>query len=248
MVYAVVSHAGGVNPNGNANTPNQNIYQLFRSANGGSTWGSVTLPPEYMGDAGHYANAVLIFTNTNGTQSVFVGGKKGVYRSNDAGVTWVNVTTDAAGNAPAYSVHTFVQSGTTLLAGTDGGLFAFDTVAGTWSSLNSNMANSQVISVGVDPNTPTTLYAGSQAGGISKTTGSEAWNRVDNGGTLQPYGGQVWVNPTNPSIVYAISQQGPISNPGINLNGFVSTSVGGLLIKSVDGGATRTRPRSPASS
>jgi photosystem II stability/assembly factor-like uncharacterized protein len=79
----------------------------------------------------------------------------------------------------------------------------------TWSVINNGLTDKHVLTLVVDPMTPSTLYVGTCNGGDCKggifksVDGGESWMPINNGLTAD---WSIWVlaiDPTNPSILYA---------------------------------------------
>jgi len=121
------------------------------------------------------------------------------------------------------------QTPTTLYAGTYGGGAAgsygggvFKSVDGgaTWSAVNTGLTDFDILSLAIDPQTPTTLYVGTYNDGVFKSTdGGATWNPVNTGlTTTKVYA--LAVDPQTPATLYA------------------GTEYGGGVFKSTDGGGT----------
>jgi autotransporter-associated beta strand protein len=232
-VFASVSESA-MEDGSHQSGPTQNILAVYYRAphtqNAADTWARVNLPVGVFGNAGHYANALKIMI-INNAPVVFIGGRNGVFRSNDLGTTWLDVGINANLISVPYSVQTMTESAGQLLAGTDGGLFSYNPTTNAWTSLNGNMGNSLVNGLAVNSNDFTSITAGTQSGGIvQSTSGSLVWNRVDPR-TNRPYGGQVLIDPTNPQVLYAFTAAGPAEAMGYDVDERYNGVNGGELRK-----------------
>jgi hypothetical protein len=188
-----------------------------------------------MGNQGQYDSAILL----DGSGRLYVAGEWGILYTQDGGQNWVIFTQDASGNAPAADFHSlaFGADGTSLLAGTDGGIWSWDTTvgqggSGRWTDLNSNLATSLLSGIAGIPSDATRGYVSSQASGTDQFNNAQPWPMVDDasGFGVSPYGDTVRVDPNNPSTVYA----------WVNTSELVGQSGTATLRKSTDGGKTWT--------
>lgn len=104
---------------------------------------------------------------------------------------------------------------------TDGdGVFKSTDGGASWTAVNAGLSVLDVLTMAIDPRTPSTLYVGTRGGGVFKSIdGGENWGARP--GT-HPVVRSLAIDPVNPSIIYA------------------GASWGGLF-KSFDGGASWTR-------
>src|SRR2546422_10969582 len=72
--------------------------------------------------------------------------------------------------------------------------------------VNTGLSAASVLALAIDPATPTTLYAGTEAGGFKSTNGGGSWTAV-NSGLPDPRFGATMValviNPATPTTLYA---------------------------------------------
>ena len=97
----------------------------------------------------------------------------------------------------------------------------------TWTPVNNGLTNGVVTSLAINPLQPTTLYAGTNGGGVFRSlNGGESWTAVNNGLTSLNVAALA-VNPQNSSILYAaIPGQGVFRsiNAGASWAGFGVTA------------------------
>jgi autotransporter-associated beta strand protein len=230
----------------------QGILDIQRSTDFGQTWRIITAPPlvtdylnnpvNYQGNQGYYDSAALVDANDR----LYVAGEWGVLYTPNAGAAWVPFTKDSAGNAPAANFHALAlrSDGLQLFAGTDGGIWGWDTTlgnpnSGDWTDLNSNLATALANSVAGIPGDPTHAYVSTQASGTDQFNNVQPWPMVDDDGSAplprfddvqypSPYGSSVAVNPNSPSTVYAWIQDSQVAgHPDLS-----------TLRESTDGGKT----------
>jgi hypothetical protein len=170
---------------------------------------------------------------------------------------WVGIGPDS-GNIEALAIDP--QNSKTLYAGTPGGLFKSTDGAATWRLSNYGLPTpnigyapaSTVTSLAIDPQTPSTIYAGVRgisihgcsgqcnipvSGGIFKSTDSGAtWSAINAGLETESYLGSLTIDPWNTTTVYAATSHAisPLCVPGPPC----SQGYGSGVFKTMDGGAT----------
>ena len=99
-----------------------------------------------------------------------------------------------------------------------------------WSAVNTGLTNTVVYALAIDPATPSTLYAGTDGGGVFKSTnGGAAWSAVNTGLTATDVHALA-IDPATPSTLYAGTTGGGV---------FKSTNGGGAW-SAVNTGLTNT--------
>ena len=149
-----------------------------------------------------------------------------VFKSTNAGESWTNLDT----GIPTLTVlaidpvdPTILYAGIAKLYGTEGGVFKSIDAGETWTAANVGIRNHSVRGLVIDPDRPTTLYAGATPDFSAEVTdvfksinGGASWGQVND----IDYVSSLAIDPNSPTTVYA----------------------GGLdrVYKSVDGGETWT--------
>ncbi|MCP3960309.1 MAG: hypothetical protein GY719_20900 [bacterium] len=200
----------------------------------------------------------------------------GVFKSVDGGATW----SAASGGLTDRTILNLVidpQNPTTLYAGTalPDGLFKSTDGGDTWSAASGGLflpllagktspPSPGVVALAIDPQTPTTLYAGADAGVYKTTDGGDSWSRAGDPLALDGFTVlKLAVDPQTPTNIYAVTFFGGVykSTDGGDTwnaanNGLTSLSISVLAIdpqtpttlyagttdsgvfKSIDGGST----------
>lgn len=199
---------------------------ILKSMDGGVTWNAA-----HTGIVGG-AHTLVIDPATPSTLYVATEGfEGGVYKSTNGGGNWfranTGLTTDPTGLPHAFGQALAIdpKQPTTLyvglrsyLGGFGGGVFKTTNSGGNWSSINTNLMNTYINTLAIDPATPATLYLGSKYTGVYKSTnGGQSWSRSNTGLTDFDIAALA-VDPITPTILYAGT-----SNLGI----FKSTNSGG---------------------
>ncbi|HYE15515.1 MAG TPA: SBBP repeat-containing protein, partial [Pyrinomonadaceae bacterium] len=171
---------------------------LHKSTDGGATWQKLAAAgvtfPTFGTLAVHPSNPSVIYTaNNNAT-----------FRSTDGGATFAEVPLSAFG-AAARCVEFDPTNSSVIYLCISSGVYKSTDDGATWSLLNSGLTNSNVLSLAVDPQTTTTLYAGTFGGGVFKSTnGGASWSPANNG--VSPLSTRnvsaIAVDPSSPSTLY----------------------------------------------
>src|SRR5437667_308531 len=118
--------------------------------------------------------------------TLYVSTGGGVFKSTDGGGNWRSVLVLSPGTfvlALAIDPQTpmTVYAGTIDATTTGSGHGVFKSTDGgeSWSAVNTGLSNQAVHALAVDPQTPTTVYAGTQGGGVGQGADGEArWGAV----------------------------------------------------------------------
>jgi photosystem II stability/assembly factor-like uncharacterized protein len=140
----------------------------------------------------------------------------GVFKSTDGGAHWSAINTGIT--APFITALALdVQTPTTVYAGTSGidvwGVFKSTDGGAHWSVSNAglppalNNTSSAVSVLVVDPQTPATLYAGTNVGVFKSTDGGSFWN-ASNTGLTDLFVTALTVDPQTPATLYVATLAG----------------------------------------
>lgn len=197
---------------------NYQIHGLYRTVDGGDSWGEVNISPDMgnaMGGFGWYFGQVRINPQDEGEISIL---GVDLWTTNDGGANWYMSTPPWW----QYSVHAdkhdmiYLESGDILLA-TDGGLYRADSDLSNWEDVES-LPNTQFYRVAINPHNPGYYTGGAQDNGT--TTG----NLDEINDWVRDYGGdgfQAIYDPYNNLRVYAETQNGNIVvNDGVEWSNF----------------------------
>jgi photosystem II stability/assembly factor-like uncharacterized protein len=184
-------------------------FRAHRTTTEGMTWQTVAAG---LGQGFVFALAV----DPRAPATVYAGGGVGVFKSTDRGQSWMPANQGLA-NRFVFALVADPSVAETLYAGTGGGVFESRDGARSWRS--AGLAGSDVRALSVVPGSPRAVYAGTESGGVFKTTnGGDTWLAV---GAGLPGAGiaALSVHPADPRTVYAGTR-------------------GAGLFKSADGGAS----------
>ena len=84
-----------------------------------------------------------------------------------------------------------------------GGVFKSTNGGTNWTAINTGLTNTYVYALAIDPQTPDTLYAGTDGGGVFKSTnGGTNWTAI-NTGLTNTYVSALAIDPQTPETLYA---------------------------------------------
>ncbi len=145
---------------------------LYKTTDGGAHWAALTLGPTTQPDVSNAVSALAI--DPRGTGTVFAGASL-LYRSSDAGRTWVPVL---LARVIAIAVHpsapdvVYATDGSDLYKSTDAGFNWTHSTPGLWP----------IDALALDPLSPATVYLGSNGKGVARSTdGGATWTRINGG-------------------------------------------------------------------
>lgn len=133
-----------------AGGPFSNDYGLYSSTNNGVNWTSIV--PQYS----FYPDAITVI-DTN----IFAGTYGfGMHYSHNGGASWNNVNTGLPADTHGFIyITTMINIGTTLIAGTDSGIYISSNYGTNWFSFNNGLVPPYLSVSALAVNGPT-LYAG----------------------------------------------------------------------------------------
>ena len=170
---------------------------------------------------------------------LLAGTDEGVFLSTDTGWSWEENDEGLTNSV----IHTLAidppTTGTMYVyAGTDAGVFKAQLGIGIWSPL---VLGDTILSLAIDPTTPSTIYAGGEDGIYKSTNSGEDWNTILsvslNVHTLA-------IDPVTPSTIYAGTDYGVLksTNSGVdwgNVNGIIPLTTS-IYILAIDPQAPST--------
>jgi photosystem II stability/assembly factor-like uncharacterized protein len=187
-----------------------------RSLDGGVTW-TRPAPPEGWGT---WPRVTSLLVDPAIPSTVYCGTPAGVYRSEDAGATWVS-TSSRFDDGAAVALAASVAEPTTIYALVDGvwRISKSSDRGASWSRVMAGL-NWNVRSIAVDPLLPGIIYAGTYGGGVFRSAdGGASWAPMNEGLThpdvlclaLDPQAGRTLYAATEGGGVFAYTFCGEIS-------------------------------------
>lgn len=185
----------------NPNTVYAGTYGgLFRSTNGAGSWSLISggLPPL----------SVEAFAFGPGANRYVGAFGAGVYRSTDGGTSWSSASSGLiATDITALALHP--SNAAIMYAGIAGGQLLRSTNGGaSWEKAmnglvyNDNLPVPRINVLAINPQTPTTIYAGTPAGPFKSTDGGTSWSSIDPGFLFYVWVNSLVIDPQNPANLY----------------------------------------------
>ena len=187
-----------------------------KSTDAGATWANTTAPRVTL--YGYYDNVLAVSPVSD--KVVWVAGYD-IKKTTDGGATtWASVP--MAGHLDNHALRFLPSSGTTILAGNDGGLFKNTDSGSTWTSLNKGLAITQFYGVGSSKTTKI-MELGAQDNGHMKYDAG-TWTSITNADGMRGF-----IDWNNAGNIYASIQNGKLyrsTDGGANFVG-INTPCGG---------------------
>jgi Bacterial Ig domain/Secretion system C-terminal sorting domain/Sortilin, neurotensin receptor 3, len=114
--------------------------------------------------------------------TIYTGGVN-LWKSTTSGATWtLNGQWEGIGAPYVHAdIHDLTFVGTTLYAGTDGGISASSNGGTAWANKGGNLPIAQIYSMGISQTNPNLIISGHQDNGTNLTTDGSSWAEVDGG-------------------------------------------------------------------
>lgn len=168
-------------------------------------------------DDGQFGYNTYLQADPNNGDTVYIGSRD-VYRSTDAGSTWINLTNsfgpppnfpygprNAKAHPDQHALAFVPNSSGVFFIGNDGGLYRTADNGASFQSLNTTLSLTQFVSLVRHPVNLSITYGGTQDNGTQRRIGPLAWEDVASGD-----GGHLVINPANPSIFFVTYIHGTI--------------------------------------
>lgn len=215
---------------------------VARSADGGSTWTtavSASAVNAGLAPAIAVGSVLSLAIDPVEPTNVYAGTAEGVFKSLDAGTSWV-VSSLGLDLVARRTIAIDPVTPAILYVGGDTGVFKSTNGAVTWRVVNYGLGNIFVRDLAVDPLTPTTLYAATAGGVFCSTTGGDSWFGVNLG--LKNLSAQaIAIDPGTPTTIYVGTPEGMFKSVSAGTNwsaineGLVATnSTASVLALAID--------------
>ena len=184
------------------------------SSDGGATWinrGGTGL------DSGQFGYNTYLAVDPTNANTVYAG-TRDVYRSTNAGVTWVNLNNSfplSGGYTPEQSnahpdQHSFAflpGNSNTFFIGNDGGLYRTTNGGSAFQSLNNSLSLTMFEGYALHPTNAAISYGGTQDNGTQRRLNAAGqWSEFSTGD-----GGNCVIDPLNPSTVFTTYVYGVVN-------------------------------------
>ena len=166
-----------------------NESHILKSVDRGRSWNPApSQPTVYKRGVGRVALRINSMIVTDGGKPVVVAGTQaGLFRSVDAGATWIEVRLDSQFGTPVLSIHAASDGGKTLLIRTPKFLYVTTDGAGKWQRLPPPVDSSTIYDLAVAPGNTGPILAATAEGIYQSSfsgqpgTGGITWNRSKSG-------------------------------------------------------------------
>ena len=167
-----------------------------KSTDAGTSWANTRAPGVSL--YGYYDNVLAVSPVSD--KVVWVAGFN-IMKTTDGGATWASVP--MAGHLDNHALRFLASSGSTILAGNDGGLFKSTDAGSTWTSLNKGLGITQFYGVG-SSKTGTIMELGAQDNGhVKYDTGT--WTSITGADGMRGF-----IDWNNAGNIYASIQNGQL--------------------------------------
>ncbi len=195
---------------------------VYRSMDNGTSW-------QFMLDMDNSQDKVSLTVNAN--DQVYFGATDDAFRSDDNGVTWINISPLGSSYGLYYVTSIAFGSGGTLFAGTEllGGIFrSFDNGA-TWELVYSEPLFDMASTSDIEINENYEIFASNFSGLIKSEDNGNTWNNIDSG----PYANDLLAVGQDTLFAAAYNVYRSIDN-GISFSekseGMIATSVNSVAV------------------
>ena len=175
-----------------SNTLYFGTYRVYQTTNGASTWDAIS--PDLTNGSGFWAVITSIAVAPTDSNTVYAGtGDSHVQVTTNAGggmgATWNDRSTGLPPRVltqvavdPTISTTAYVTfSGFTGFGDSLGHVFKTTNGGASWTDISSDLPNTPVNAILVDPDAPSDIYVGTDVGVFYTTTGGASWTSLVNG-------------------------------------------------------------------
>lgn len=176
--------------------------RMFQSSDYGLTWREVAatgLP---------FADSEYLEAHPTRSGILFLGRFMDLYRSDDHGATWMNLTNNQRDNGsfapdnssthPDQCALAFAPNDpNVILIGTDGGLYHSNNLGATFTPKNASLSLTQIYRMTADPANAARVYVGTQDNGLQMRAGRLLWRELITG----DYGNPILFGPDRSTVL-----------------------------------------------
>jgi len=191
---------------------------VFKSTDAGATWSVASSGLLTLAANNEWASVTVIALDPQNTNTLYAGTTNGLFKSTDGAASWRVAN---SGLPPNFFFHALAvdpkNSGTVYAASnlcgprfpSGSGVFKSTDGGANWDELTVPLAPlSCPVSLAIDPQNPSTVYAGTERGVFKSLDGGASWDAADSGLPTLPNGSYVAVSvlgidPQTPSTLYA---------------------------------------------
>jgi len=196
-----------------SSSANDGFQAFYQSTNSGTSFTSIATSTNLLGWAsagndtgGQGWYTLSIAASPTNANEVVVGGVN-IWRTTNAGTSW-SLFAHWTGSGAPYAhadIHDLIyKNGTTVYAGTDGGIFCTTNSGSSWSAVNGNMNIAEIYKIGLSKSTYNLAITGHQDNGTN----------IYGGGWSQTMGGDgmdCFIDWSNDQVMYGEQYQGSLN-------------------------------------
>ena len=166
---------------------------IIKTTDGGVTWISV-----FNEDAND-----MVVDPVFPTTVYFCRNGSQVFKSIDSGASWAQVMAGITTFGPANAIVINPSDNTSLLVGTEANIFRSENGGLIWTESDAGVLHRDVRSLAVDPAGPDVVYAGTEQGGIMKSSdGALSWQAINNELGFDHNILAIAIDPTATNVIY----------------------------------------------
>jgi hypothetical protein len=184
---------------------------VFKSTNSGGDWTAINTGLPNTDEINVYSLAIDPITPS----TIYAGTDSGVFKSTNGGDDWTQIKTGLTDtNVTALAIDPITPS--TIYAGiylrhngqyiNDDAIFKSTNGGSSWNTVM-KVNGLSVYDLAIDPNTTSTIYAGTDSGVFKSTNGGADWTAM-NTGLTSSYAFVLAIDPITPSTIYAGTSDG----------------------------------------
>jgi photosystem II stability/assembly factor-like uncharacterized protein len=191
---------------------------IYRTMDGGETWIHVYEPPlERVNE--EFSAVEFCVSDPN---IAYAGSGSAIYRSEDAGVSWTQMTAGDIWGPPGVRAGWPIDlqcdpfNPNRLFANNyQGGAFLSEDGGSTWTNASQGYTGAQMFNIVVDPRDSARVYVIGRSGGWRSDDGGTTWVGLRNFTPGEPHPilaewGTIALNPANPDQIWASDGDGPV--------------------------------------
>ncbi len=186
----------------NTNTLYVGMKTMYKSTNQGTSWSSLTSPPNTSADVREFAIA------PSNNQVIYVLKTTGIYKTSNAGSTWTTVTNGVpvGQSSPQYICidPQDPDNAWVVLSGYNAGQKVYTTTDGgaSWTNISGNLPNIPANCCVYQPGSNDRIYVGMDVGIYYWDNGASTWTLYNAGLPNTPVS-ELEITPANPNMLYA---------------------------------------------
>jgi len=217
-----------------ANRGSWDFGGFYRSYDGGNNWETGAMSPNIIGRSlqgndtenqqGWYDLCIAV--SPDNPDLIFVGGIN-TWRSTNGGNSWTINTYWVPNQGKPY-VHADIHdldfiNGTTVISGSDGGVFISTNRGAAWSDLSDGLEITQFYRMSISQQRPDVIIGGAQDNGTSFRSGPDTWAQVWGGDGMDNA-----IDPANDKYMFVSSQNGNFgrsTNSGSSFSSSINSAI-----------------------